>query len=85
MRGQLPRYPEDEIDWICKHLQDIEPQSVSGFLQAMGVPTRAMTGSGPSPEYHRMSAAFRRGQEAGRLSKSVGRKSWRVVAVARAS
>lgn len=75
----IPRYPEDDVSWICQHLPAIEPQSISGFMRHMGVSTRSLTSSGPSPAYYRIAAAFKRGQDMGRLTKSIGRKSWRVA------
>jgi hypothetical protein len=82
MQGGIPRFADDDVEWICRHLGDIAPQSIAGFMQHMKVETRSMSGSGPSPAYYRIAAAFKRGEGSGRLMKGVGRKSWRVLAKA---
>jgi hypothetical protein len=82
MLDGLPRYADDDVEWICRNLGDISPQSIAGFMQRMHIETRSMSGSGPSPAYYRIAAAFKRGEGAGRLMKGLGRKSWRVAAKA---
>jgi hypothetical protein len=84
----LPRYPEDDVEFICRKLTAIEPQSISGFMMSLGIETRSTSpgSSGPSAAYYRIAASFRRGLSTGRLTRSMGQKSWRVaVKAARAS
>ena len=85
MRDGMPCFADDDVDWICRNLFEIAPQSIAGFMKHMKIETRSQSGSGPSPAYYRIAAAFTRGQGIGRLMKGVGRKSWRVIAVAKAS
>ena len=84
MSGDLPRFPHDDVEWICRNLQPIAPQSVSGFMRRMGLTLRSLTG-GPSPTYHRIAAAFVRGKDEGRIAKSVGRNWYVPDANAKAS
>ena len=81
MSGKLPRYPEDDVEFVCRHLAPIEPQCIAGLMDRLGIETRSnvSTSNGPSPEYYRIAAAFRRGLSLGRLTKNLGQKSWRVA------
>lgn len=83
MAGDLPRFPHEDVEWICRNLPAIAPQNISGFMRRMGLNPRSQTG-GPSAAYHRIAAAFNRGHGEGRLAKSVGR-NWYVPDSARAS
>lgn len=81
MRGKLPRYTEDDVEFIVRNLATMEPQGISGFMSNLGIDPRSSStdSTGPSAEYYRIAAAFRRGLASGRLTKNMGQKSWRVA------
>ena len=75
LKDGLPRYGEEDVDFIVEKLPPHEPCSVQAFMLAVGVEPRP--NGMPSTAYQRMLAAFRKGETEGKLSRN-GIK-WRVV------
>jgi hypothetical protein len=79
MDGLLPRYREDDVEFVVRNLMRFEPTNIAQFVQRMGLPLHSQSGNGKSSAYFRIASAFARGLEMGMLTKNLGRDSWRVA------
>ena len=77
MRGQLPRYPEDDMLFILGKLKEAEPCTVADLCRHLGIEPRE--GGSPSPDYNRVQAVLRKADEEERAHRPGGRGSWRTT------
>ena len=76
MRGILPRYPEDIVDFITEKLGEIDPCTIAELTRHLGGESRVE--GRPSPEYNKVQDALKRAAREGRAELAGGRGSWRV-------
>jgi hypothetical protein len=81
MRGILPRYAEDDVEFLLQELPKCEPCSMASFIESLGGIARhaGQNGTIPGPEYARIQAAFRYAESSGLIFKPGGRNSWRIM------
>lgn len=77
MRGILPRYPEDEIDFLVEQLREAEPCGIADLVRHLGGEPRE--GGAPSKDYHRVQEALKRAQAKGRVEPGARRGDWRIT------
>ena len=85
LREGLPRYKDQDVDFVVQELPSIQPCSIPDFVKKAGFDPRPH--GSPSAAYARILAAFHKGESEGRIEQRNGnRHQWCVATqVARAS
>lgn len=76
MRGVLPRYPEDDVEFVLLKLKDVQPCTIADLVRHIGAEARI--NGAPSPEYCRVQDAMNQAKEEGKVCMPKGRGSWRI-------
>jgi hypothetical protein len=74
---KLPRFPEDDADFVAQRLGAYAPCTVPTFMKRLGIEARPF--GNPGKLYNRMLAAFRRAKEQGKIDNCMNGRTWRVV------
>lgn len=77
MRGKLPRYPENDVEFVIAALKKAEPCTIADLARSLGIEPRV--DGMPSPDYNRLQSALKKAEEEGRAARPGGRASWRTA------